>query len=393
MLTANENYYKLDKNYLFKRIAGRVEEFKKAHPERDVISLGLGDVSLPLAPHIAAAFSRAAAEMSEKSGFHGYAPYYGYDFLKEAVKRLYLSRGVTLGEDEIFISDGAKCDLANLTGVFGKCRVVIPSPAYPVYSDANVISGNAVTYIPLDDESDFLPLPDYLDGKSALIYLCSPNNPTGAAYPKEVISRWVDYALRSHSLIVFDNAYEAFITEDDKPHSIFETDGAISCAIEVSSLSKRAGFTGIRCGWTVVPKTLKVGFDVNALWGRRQSTKFNGVCYAVQKAAEAALSERGIRESRSQIDYYLKNAAVLSSACKKSGLKFFGGVNSPYLWVKCPSSLTDEETFDLLLNRAGIVCTPGSGFGAGGGGYIRLTAFASRENTLTAAERISAVFK
>ena len=391
MIRINENYLSLKGRYLFKSIADKVAEFKVKNGDNGLIALGIGDVSLPLAPTVAAAFSAAAKGMGVTEGFHGYAPYFGYDFLREAIASTYSARGADINTDEIFISDGAKCDIANLTDIFGKSDVLIPSPAYPAYIDVNVMCGNTIKRLELSEDDGFVPHPDSGDKNARIIYLCSPNNPTGVVYSASILREWVGYALGTGSLIVFDGAYSEYITTGE-PHSIYEIAGAKNCAIEICSLSKCAGFTGVRCGWCVVPKSLKVGgANLNALWQRRQSTKFNGVSYPVQVAAAAALSEQGKKECKKQIDYYLENAKLLCDVCKKCGIICYGGVSSPYVWVKCPKGYTDLTFFDLLLEKARIICTPGSGFGCDGG-FIRLTAFNLRSATVTAAKRLEKIF-
>ena len=391
MIPINDNFSLLDKNYLFYKVAERVRAYKAKNGDNGLIALGIGDVSLPLAPVIADSFADAARKMSQKEGFHGYAPYFGYEFLRRAVVDDYKRRNVTLKESEIFISDGAKSDIANLLDIFGRSDALIPSPAYPAYSDVNVMKGNAVFFLDTTEENGFIPEPERIEKRAYIIYICSPNNPTGIGYSTGIIKRWIDFALETGSVIMFDGAYEAYIT-GDVPHSVYEIDGAKRCAIEIRSLSKSAGFTGVRCGWSVVPEELKVnGISLNALWQRRQSTKFNGVSYPVQVAAAAALSEKGVAERKSQIDYYLKNARIIADFCNKKNIKHFGGKHSPYIWMKCPSGFSGWRFFDFLLDKAGIVVTPGDGFGAGGEGYVRLTAFNTRENTLKAVERLGGI--
>ena len=391
MITVNENYLRLDKNYLFKEIADRLAAFKAKNGDNGLIALGIGDVSLPLAPSVAEKFAYAASKMGERSGFHGYAPYFGYDFLRQAVKNGYNDRKVSVETDEIFISDGAKCDIANILDVFDISDVLIPSPVYPVYADVNLMKGNRINFLELNEECGFIPCPETVDKKAYIIYICSPNNPTGIGYSASILKSWVDFALETGSIVVFDPAYGEYITGDE-PHSIYEIDKSKDCAVEICSMSKRAGFTGVRCGWTVVPKKLKVGgVSLNELWQRRQSTKFNGVSYPVQVAATAALTEPGVSECREQINYYLKNAAILADFCNKKDIRYYGGKCSPYIWIKCPDGFSSWQFFDFLLEKAKIVSTPGAGFGSGGEGFMRLTAFNTRKNTLEAVKRLDTV--
>ena len=383
----NDNFSSIKESYLFSEIGKRVREYAAANPSADIIKMGIGDVTLPLSPVVVNAFRCAAEEMGVKETFRGYPPEYGYDFLKNAVKRHYGERCVELSADEIFISDGAKSDLGNIVDILGKNDVLIPDPVYPVYLDSNLMNGNRVTFVCGDRENGFLPLPYGTEKKPYVIYLCSPNNPTGAVYDKTGLKAWVDFALETGSLIIFDSAYEMFVT-DDSPRSIYEIEGAKACAIEICSLSKTAGFTGTRCGWTIVPEELgKAGVSLNKLWKRRQATKFNGVSYPVQRAAEAALSKEGMGECKKQIAYYLGNTAMLSDLFKKKGIFFTGGVSSPYVWFECPNGCSSWEFFDKLLSGANVVGTPGEGFGLKGKGYFRLTGFNTRENTLRAVER------
>ena len=384
----NENFSLIKENYLFSDVAKRVNEFSKANGGRDIIKMGIGDVTLPLSPVVVSALAQASVEMGKAETFRGYPPEYGYDFLREAIKRHYLERGVVLKMDEIFVSDGAKSDIGNIVDILGKNDILIPDPVYPVYFDSNLMSGNKITFVKGCGENGFLPSPVGVEEKPYVIYMCSPNNPTGATYDRRGLKEWVDFALATGSLIVFDSAYEYFIS-DDKPHSIFEIDGAKDCAIEICSLSKTAGFTGTRCGWTVIPEELSAGeTKLIKLWQRRQATKFNGVSYPVQRAAEAALSTEGLAACREQIAYYRKNAAMISAVLSEKGIYFTGGVNSPYVWLKCPNGMGSWEFFDHLLKNARIVGTPGEGFGEMGKGYFRLTAFSSYENTLAAVERL-----
>jgi len=393
MIGINKNFAKLGGDYLFKEVAAKVGAFKQKNGDEGLISLGIGDVSLPLVRIVTDAFSSAVKGMGTKSGFHGYAPVGGYGFLRESICALYAERGVNVSADEIFVSDGAKSDIANLIDLFGRCDVLLPSPVYPAYADANVLSGNVVDYLIAEEKEGFIPLPDGVEKKRYLIYLCSPNNPTGVVYSKKTLEKWVNFALETGSVIIFDGAYSEFITGDE-PRSVFEVEGAENCAIEINSFSKRAGFTGVRCGWAVVPKRLDVGGEsLNGLWVKRQSIKFNGVGYPVQAAANAALSKDGRAQCGEQIKYYLENADILARSLVSCGLKVFGAKNAPYVWVRCPLGLSGWETFERLLYGAGLVCTPGEGFGEGGKGYIRLTAFGTRKDTLNASKRLETFFK
>lgn len=386
-ININENFSRIKESYLFSEIGRKVREYSAANPKADIIRMGIGDVTLPLSQVVVSAFAQATTEMGRAETFRGYPPEYGYDFLREAVKKHYMERGVVLSTDEIFISDGAKSDLGNIVDIFGENYVLIPDPVYPVYLDSNIMSGNRITFVNGKGENGFLPTPFGIEKKPYVIYMCSPNNPTGAVYDKSGLEEWVRFAMQTGSLIIFDSAYEMFIT-DKKPHSIYEVKGAEECAIEICSLSKTAGFTGTRCGWTIVPEALTVGeTKLSKLWKRRQATKFNGVSYPVQRAAEAALSPEGMAACKEQIAYYLKNAELLSKVLDEKGIFFTGGVSSPYVWFKCPNNMGSWEFFDYLLTKAHVVGTPGEGFGEMGKGYFRLTAFSSYENTLKAVER------
>lgn len=384
----NENYVTLKRNYLFAEVAGRVSAYKKENPQAEVISLGIGDVTRPLPPAAVKALKSAADEMGSLEGFHGYAPDNGYPFLREAISGYYARRGIKIDTSEVFVSDGAKSDVGNIVDILGDNTVIIPDPVYPVYLDSNLMSGRQVEFISGSEENGFLPTPQGLSGKGYVIYLCSPNNPTGAVYDKAGLSAWVEFARKSGSLIIFDAAYEAFIT-DDKPHSIYEIEGARECAVEMCSFSKTAGFTGTRCAWSVFPNELTVSSGRLAdLWNRRQATKFNGVPYVVQRAAEAVLSDEGVAQCRESVGYYLGNAKILAEALQSRGIAFTGGTSSPYLWLKCPNGADSWAFFDRLLSEAQLVGTPGAGFGKAGEGYFRLTSFGTRENTLIAAERL-----
>ena len=383
----NANYLRLEDSYLFSSIAKKVAAYQEEHPEREILRLGIGDVALPLCEASVAAMASAVKEMGTRQGFHGYGPEQGYGFLRSAIARYYQGRGVSLAPDEIFVSDGAKSDLGNFPDILSVDNAVwIPDPVYPAYVDSNIMSGRRIQYLDANPENHFLPMP-VEDRKMDIIYLCSPNNPTGAVYDREQLRQWVDYALASDAILLFDAAYEAFIGEPDLPGSIYEIEGAKKCAVEFCSLSKTAGFTGTRCGYTVVPRELVYeGTGLNALWLRRQTTKFNGVAYIVQRGAEAALSPEGRRQCKKNIDYYMGNARIISNALDQMGISYTGGRNSPYIWMTCPGGRSSWEYFDLLLNRANIVGTPGSGFGKNGEGFFRLSAFGRRENVEKAME-------
>lgn len=390
----NENYQKLEESYLFSTIAHKVAAYQKANPDKKIIRMGIGDVTLPLCPAVVTAMRDAAAEMGVKETFHGYGPEQGYPFLKEAVQGYYGARNIHLEEPEIFISDGAKSDVGNILDILSVDNtVLIPNPVYPVYVDTNTMAGRRIVYMDANRENGFLPLPD--DKVQAdIIYLCSPNNPTGAVYNKEQLAKWVEYALSRNALILFDAAYEAFVKDADLPRSIYEIEGAKRCAIEFCSLSKTAGFTGTRCGYTIVPETLQFdGVKLNKLWLRRQTTKFNGVPYVIQKAAAAVFSQEGQKQIKENLQYYADNAKIMTKAMKQTGLWFTGGENSPYIWMQCPNGMGSWEFFDLLLNELNVVGTPGDGFGENGKGYFRLTAFGDRENTAEAMKRLTEYLK
>lgn len=404
MFKLNENYLKLPGSYLFSTIAKKVAAFQESHPDREIIRLGIGDVTQPIAPAIIDALHKAVDEMGHAETFHGYAPDLGYGFLRETiVEKDYKAWGCEVYPDEIFVSDGAKSDCGNIEEIFDdSCRIAVCDPVYPVYVDSNVMAGRTgdydeatgkwsrVIYMPCTAENNFVPeLPEETPD---LIYLCFPNNPTGTTLTRDQLQVWVDYANRVGAVILYDAAYEAYITEDDVPHSIYELPGARTCAIEFRSFSKKAGFTGLRLGFTVVPKDLMCGdVQVRSLWARRHGTKFNGAPYIVQKAGEAVYSDEGNRQVMEQVGYYMRNAHVIYDGLKKAGYQVFGGVNSPYIWLKVPEGMTSWEFFDYLLDKAGVVGTPGSGFGPSGEGYFRLTAFGTYENTVKAVEAIAAV--
>lgn len=401
MIKLNENYLKLPGSYLFSTIAKKVEAYTAANPDKKVIRLGIGDVTLPLTESVIKALHSSVDEMAVKETFRGYGPEQGYDFLRNVIcENDYCARGVDISPDEIFISDGAKSDTGNIGDIFSlDNRVAVCDPVYPVYVDTNAMAGRAgdydektgmwtnIIYMPCLEENGFLPkLPDEVPD---IIYLCFPNNPSGVAMNAAELKKWVDYANEHKAVILYDAAYEAYISEDDIPHSIFEIDGAKTCAIEFRSFSKNAGFTGTRCAFTVIPKELVAdGREVRSLWNRRHTTKFNGVPYIIQRAAEAVYSEAGRRETKALIDYYMANAKIILEGLREAGFTAYGGVNSPYVWLKVPEGLTSWEFFDTLLEKANVVGTPGSGFGPSGEGYFRLTAFGSRDNTTEAIDRI-----
>ena len=402
MAKINDNYLKLPGSYLFSTIAKKVAAYTAAHPEKEVIKMGIGDVTKPLAPAVVEALHKAADDMGTSEGFRGYGPEQGYDFLREAiVENDYKARGIDIEADEIFVSDGAKSDCGNIGDIFSADnKVAVCDPVYPVYVDTNAMAGRAgdfigshwskLYYMPCVEENGFLP--ELPKEKVDMIYLCFPNNPTGEAATREQLKEWVDYAKENGSVILYDSAYEAFITDENVPHSIYEIEGAKDVAIEFRSFSKTAGFTGTRCAYTVVPKALVVeGTPLNSLWNRRQCTKFNGVPYVIQRAAEAVYSEEGKKQVRETIEYYLENAKIIKNALSEAGLSVYGGVNSPYVWAKTPNGMKSWEFFDKLLEDANVVTTPGEGFGPSGEGYIRLTAFNTKENTEKAMERIKAV--
>ena len=389
----NKHYNELKASYLFVDIAHKVAAYQEAHPEKEIIRLGIGDVTQPLAKCVVQAMRDAAAEMGTKEGFHGYGPEQGYPFLKQAIQGYYAGRGTQLAEDEIFISDGAKSDLANLLGLFDVDNtVLVPDPVYPTYVDDNVTDGRKIIYSRTGQENGFLGMPDE-SVKADIIYICSPNNPTGAAYTRTQLKAWVDYARKNDAIILYDAAYECFISEGELARSIFEIEGARECAVEICSFSKIAGFTGTRCGYTVVPQAIvSDGQSLNKMWLRRQTTKFNGVSYPVQRAAEAALSPEGMAQCREHLDVYRTNAKIMTETLKELGIWHIGGENSPYIWMQCPNGIKSWEFFDDLLAKANVVGTPGSGFGKNGEGFFRLTAFGTTANTKEAMERIKKVY-
>lgn len=402
-MNINANFLKLQNSYLFSTIGQKVRDYTAANPQADIIRLGIGDVTRALPAAVTQAMRKAVDDMADEKSFYGYPPEYGYDFLREKIRDGdFLSRGVSLGTDEIFVSDGAKSDTGNIGDIFGtENTVAICDPVYPVYIDTNVMGGRAgelladgqwskIVYLPCTAGNNFLP--DLPQSHADLIYLCFPNNPTGMGISKAELQKWVDYANREGSIILYDAAYEAYITQD-MPHSIYELDGAKTCAIEFRSFSKTAGFTGVRCAYTMIPKELTVnGVSLNKLWARRQATKFNGVSYITQRAAEAVYSAEGRQQVRETIDFYLGNAKIISDGLTSAGFKTWGGVNSPYIWLQVPEGLSSWAFFDLLLGKVQVVGTPGSGFGPAGEGFFRLTAFNTRAKTLEAVERIKHAF-
>lgn len=385
----NTNYLNVNDSYLFSTIAKKVAAYQQAHPDKTVLRLGIGDVTLPLAPAVISALHSAVDEMANKDTFRGYGPEQGYGFLKDSIAAYYKERGVQLAGDEIFISDGAKSDLGNILDLFSQDNVVlVPDPVYPVYVDTNVMAGRKIIYADANEANGFLPMPDY-SVDADLIYICSPNNPTGAAYTVAQLKEWVDYATKKGAIILYDAAYECFVESEGLARSIYQVEGAKNCAIEFCSFSKMAGFTGTRCGYTVVPEAIeKDGLSVNKMWLRRQTTKFNGVPYIVQRGAAAVFTKEGREQISKNLDYYRANAKVIAGGLKELGIWFTGGENSPYIWLKCPNGMKSWEFFDYLLENAQVVGTPGAGFGVNGEGFFRLTAFGSAEVTKDAVERI-----
>ena len=411
MIKINENFLDLQDSYLFSTIAKKVARFQEENPNKKVIKLGIGDVTLPLANACIEAMKKATDDLSKKESFMGYGPEQGYDFLREKIVEVdFKSRGIDIEKDEIFVSDGAKCDTGNIVDIFAENnKVAITDPVYPVYLDTNTMSGRSgksneetgkyenIIYMPCTSENSFEP--SFPSEVPDMIYLCFPNNPTGTVLTKEQLSKWVEYAKENKSIILFDSAYEAFITEQDVPHSIYEIEGAKEVAIEFRSFSKTAGFTGVRCGYTVVPKALK-GYtesgeeiSLNKLWNRRQCTKFNGASYITQRGAEAIYTEEGRKQIKENISYYQENARIIREGLQEAGFTVYGGINAPYIWLKLPDGVMSWDFFDKLLNEVAVVGTPGVGFGPSGEGYFRLTAFGSRENTVEAMERIKRIKK
>lgn len=395
----NENYLNLKESYLFAEINHRVKAYQEANPDKKIIRLGIGDVTLPIGSKMIEQLHEGVDAMASSETFKGYGPEQGYDFLRNAIVDYYKRNGVDCIEpDEVFVSDGAKSDTGNITDLFAQDNVIlIPDPVYPVYVDTNIMNGRNITYIDANVENNFLPMPDH-SFHADVIYICSPNNPTGAAYNRKQLKEWVDYALANDAIILYDSAYECFITDETLPRSIFAIEGARKCAIEFCSLSKTAGFTGTRCGYTIVPKELKFAasngkeMSLNAMWNRRQTTKFNGVSYIVQKGAAAAFSIEGMAQCKANIKYYQENAKIIAEGLAKKNIRYFGGVNSPYIWFECPNNMESWDFFDYLLKNAQVVGTPGAGFGKNGHNFFRLTSFGNRENTIEAMNRIDQLF-
>lgn len=383
----NKNFELIKDSYLFATVAEKTAEYLKENPDKKLIKLGIGDVTIPLCKAVVEAGVKAVEEMGKPETFRGYGPYEGYDFLRKSVRDYYARRGVNLGMDEIFISDGAKSDIGNIVDLFSEDNVVlVPDPVYPVYVDTNLMDGRRIIYADASEKNGFLPMPDY-GVDCDIIYMCSPNNPTGAVYDKAGLKAWVDYAKAKNAVILFDSAYEFYVTDENLPRSVYEVEGATEVAIEFCSLSKTAGFTGTRCGYTVIPK--KLG-PLNGMWLRRQSTKYNGVPYIVQRMAEAVFSEEGQKQISENVGVYMKNAKLISDTLNELGIWHTGGVNSPYIWLKCPGG-DSWAFFDKLLKEANVVGTPGAGFGKNGEGFFRLTAFNNYENTSEAMRRIKSV--
>ncbi len=393
----NTNYANLKNNYLFSTVAEKVRVYSEAHPQADIIKLGIGDVTKPLAKTVIQALHDAVDENAKAETFMGYGPEQGYAFLREALADYYGKLGADIDADEVFVSDGAKSDIANILDIFSKdCHVVIPDPVYPVYLDTNVMDGRKVSFLNANEGNNFLPMPEDLgtDEKVDILYLCSPNNPTGACYNKEQLQTWVDFANAQGAVIFFDSAYEVFASGTDLPRTIFAIPGARTCAIEIASLSKTAGFTGTRCSYTVVPKELvRDGQSLKDMWFRRQSTKFNGTPYIVQKAAAAVFTEEGYAEIMENIQGYKENAKIIADTLDELGIYYTGGHYSPYVWLKCPNNMSSWEFFDFLLEKAQVVGTPGEGFGKNGEGFFRLTAFNTPERTREAMERLKEILK
>ncbi|MCH5194753.1 MAG: LL-diaminopimelate aminotransferase [Oscillospiraceae bacterium] len=396
----NSNFNSLKENYLFIDIAKKIKQYQSENPDKTLIRMGIGDVTLPLAPVVVEALKKGADEMGQKETFKGYEDSgKGYMFLREAISKYYKSFGANVYPDEILISDGAKSDCGNIVDIFSEKNVVlVTDPAYPVYVDSNIMSGKKIIYASSNEENGFAAMPDK-NVDCDIIYLCSPNNPTGSVYTKEQLEEWVNYARDMRAIIIFDAAYEAFIQDDSLPRSIYTIKGARECAIEICSLSKTAGFTGMRCGYTVIPNELCAytvdfeGASVSSLWSRRQGSKFNGVAYPIQCAAAAVFTKEGIKQTRENIAYYMENARIMTETCDELGIKYTGGKNSPYIWLKCPNGMGSWEFFDFLLNEIQVVGTPGEGFGPNGKGWFRLTAFGSRENTMEAMSRLKNLLK
>lgn len=393
----NKNYENLKNNYLFSTVAEKVRKYSEANPDADIIKLGIGDVTKPLAKTVIAALHKAVDENAVSETFMGYGPEQGYAFLRDAIANYYGKLNAKIDADEVFVSDGAKSDIANILDIFDKnCHVVIPDPVYPVYLDTNIMDGREVSFLNANQSNNFLPMPEDLqtDKNPDIIYLCSPNNPTGACYDKNQLKIWVDYANEHGSVILFDSAYEVFVCADELPRTIFEIDGSKTCAIEIASLSKTAGFTGTRCSYTIVPKELiRDNHSLKDMWNRRQSTKFNGTPYIVQRAAEAVFTDEGYAEIMENIHGYQHNAKIITDTLDKLGIYYTGGHYSPYVWLKCPNNMSSWEFFDFLLENAQVVGTPGEGFGSNGEGFFRLTAFNTPERTSEAMDRLKNLLK
>ena len=393
----NKNYENLKNNYLFSTVAEKVRKYSEANPDADIIKLGIGDVTKPLAKTVIAALHKAVDENAVSETFMGYGPEQGYAFLRDAIANYYGKLNAKIDADEVFVSDGAKSDIANILDIFDKnCHVVIPDPVYPVYLDTNIMDGREVSFLNANQSNNFLPMPEDLqtDKNPDIIYLCSPNNPTGACYDKNQLKIWVDYANEHGSVILFDSAYEVFVCADELPRTIFEIDGSKTCAIEIASLSKTAGFTGTRCSYTIVPKELvRDNHSLKDMWNRRQSTKFNGTPYIVQRAAEAVFTDEGYAEIMENIHVYQHNAKIITDTLDKLGIYYTGGHYSPYVWLKCPNNMSSWEFFDFLLENAQVVGTPGEGFGSNGEGFFRLTAFNTPERTSEAMDRLKNLLK
>ncbi|MCL1864081.1 MAG: LL-diaminopimelate aminotransferase [Defluviitaleaceae bacterium] len=392
-MNTNRNYKNLQDSYLFATIGQKVKAYTATNPDKKIIRMGIGDVTLPLAPAVITAMQNAVAEMGVPETFRGYGEDYGYEFLRTAISEYYIKKGANISPSEVFVSDGAKCDVANILDIFAAgSTALIPDPVYPVYSDTNIMAGNKIIFTHGNEANGFLPMPDE-SINADIIYICSPNNPTGAVYNKEQLQKWVDYAISKDAIILYDSAYEAFI-QDDLPTSIFQISGAEKCAIEIGSLSKTAGFTGTRCGYTIIPHTLeRDGMSLHKMWSRRQSTKYNQLPYIIQRGAEAAFLPDGLAQNKKNIAYYLQNAKLMSETFDGLGIRYCGGKNAPYIWLKCPDGLKSWDFFDALLEKANVVGTPGAGFGSQGEGFFRLSAFGSKENTIEAMERVKNFLK
>ena len=391
----NENFFNLQDSYLFATVGRKTAEYRAKHPDKEIIRLSIGDVTRPLVPAVIEAMHRAVDDMARRESFKGYGPdqtCYGYDALLDSILGSYARKGVSLKKGEVFISDGAKSDCGNILDLFAEDNIVLlPDPVYPAYADANVMAGRKIVYADANEQNGFLPMPDERV-RADIIYICSPNNPTGAAYTKEQLKAWVKYAKAQNAVIIYDAAYEYFITDEKLCRSIYQVEGAKDCAVEICSYSKTAGFTGVRCGYTIVPESLTInGRSLNRMWARRQSTKFNGVSYITQMGAAAVFTEEGENQIRENLDYYRNNAQIISDCLDKLGIWYTGGKHSPYIWLKCPNGMGSWEFFDLLLERANVVGTPGCGFGKNGESFFRLTAFGTEENTRKACDRISAL--